>query len=103
VPADVEPWEAKADCRKEIIVNPFLDAAWVDETGPFKGAARKICLSCPVRAICLQDALDDEEAEGMRGGYWFEGGKIPVGEAREIQETMGLIIRPHQSTGRAKK
>jgi hypothetical protein len=103
VPADVDPWESKAACRKKIIEQPFLEAAWVDELGPFKGAAKKVCLSCPVREICLQDALDDPEAEGMRGGYWFEAGKIPVGEAREVQETMGLKIGPHQSTGRAKK
>lgn len=69
---------------------------------PFAEDAKKICLECPVRLLCLQDALDDTEADGIRGGYEFDYGRLPVAKAREIRNTLGLTIGEHQSTGRPK-
>ena len=97
------PWRDKAACDAAVIKDPFLEAAWFEENGPFLEHAKKVCLSCPVRNACLQDALNDEDAEGVRGGYWFDQGRLPVAEAREIRDTMDLIIGPHQSVGRTRK
>ena len=96
-------WRDKARCFTLAQENDFLETAWVDEEHPFQEMAKKVCLGCPVRNMCLQDALEDEEAEGIRGGYLFESGRIPVAIAREIRDTMGLKIGPHQSTGRPKR
>lgn len=32
------------------------------------GEARKICDGCPVRVVCLEDALENFEELGFRGG-----------------------------------
>lgn len=97
-----EEWRDESECYWRAKKDAFLESAWVDEEHPLKSAAKQICLSCPVRLLCLQDALDDEEAQGIRGGYEFDGGTVPVAVAREIRDTLGLRIRAHQSTGRAK-
>ena len=37
--------------------------------------AKDICATCPVRRRCLQDAIDDPNAQGIRGGYRFHYGR----------------------------
>jgi hypothetical protein len=103
VPADPKNWRDDAACEKARFENPLLDVAWIDEESQFKKEATKICLSCKVRLVCLQDALDDPEAQGIRGGYEFDGGKLPVAQAREIRDTLDLRIGSHQSTGKGVK
>jgi hypothetical protein len=100
-------WRDKAACAAAIKETPSLLGAWdgrdtEEDPHPFAENAKKICLGCKVRNMCLQDALNDEEAQGIRGGYDFDAGKLPVAVAREIRDTMGLVIGEHQSTGRPK-
>lgn len=98
-----EAWRDEAACEAAIKEKPYLAGAWIAEDHPYRDDARKICLGCKVRIECLMGALQNEEAEGMRGGYWFDAGKLPVAVAREIRDTMDLEISPWQSTGRPKK
>ncbi|MEV7973302.1 WhiB family transcriptional regulator [Cellulomonas sp. NPDC089187] len=65
----VEPWQHHGACvgRSPALFEP-------DDRGtPLPDAwdlARRICAGCPVREICLADALDPERRAdfGMRGG-----------------------------------
>jgi WhiB family redox-sensing transcriptional regulator len=41
---------------------------WFPDHGDNGHEAKLICLTCPVRAACLQDALDTGERHGIRGG-----------------------------------
>ncbi len=101
------PWRTQSLCAATIKDQPFMQGAWdsPNEDGdrhPFFEEAKKLCLSCPVRNACLQDALDDTEADGTRGGYEFDNGRLPVAKAREIRDTTDLVLGEHQSTGRPK-
>lgn len=66
---DDEPWQHHGACvgRSPALFEP-------DDRGtPLPGAwelPRRICASCPVRELCLVDALDPERRadHGMRGG-----------------------------------
>lgn len=53
-------WMAQAACRN---VKPDL---FFPERGVDCGDAKRVCFGCPVRAECLQYALDN----GMRYGIW---------------------------------
>lgn len=101
--SDQEVWEDSSLCAIEAKKDEVLAAAWIQEDHPLQAYAKKVCLRCPVRLICIQDALEDEEAQGVRGGYEFDAGTLPVAVAREIRDTLGLKIGAHQSTGRPKK
>jgi WhiB family redox-sensing transcriptional regulator len=52
-------WRARGEC-----VNKDPEIWFADRTAK----ARKICDGCPVREICLQDAIDERDFEGVRGG-----------------------------------
>ena len=50
--------------------------------------AKALCVSCPVRALCLGAALERREPWGVWGGEWFDGGhaigrKRPRGRPRK--------------------
>lgn len=79
-----------------------MASAWIQEDHDLIEDAKRFCKTrCKVRDLCLQDALLDEEAEGIRGGFWFDSGRLPVADARKIRDE-GFIIGEHQSTGRPK-
>jgi WhiB family redox-sensing transcriptional regulator len=52
-------WRARGECANEDPEIWFADRT---------AKARKICDGCPVREICLQDAIDERDFEGVRGG-----------------------------------
>lgn len=54
-------WTAYANCAT---TDPDL---FFSESESYT-AARKVCDFCPVRKQCLQEALDENEVYGMRGG-----------------------------------
>lgn len=102
-----DTWRNSSACSTEVEKKPYMAGAWdgPNEDGErhaYEEDAKRTCLSCKVRVNCLQNALSDEEAQGVRGGYEFDGGNVPVAVAREIRDTMDLKIYPHQSTGRPK-
>lgn len=65
-----DDWRAAGRCRPGSGVDPELfhpvgtSAAAIRQTRK----AKAICRACPVRAECLQDALDNEVADGIWGG-----------------------------------
>lgn len=58
--------------RNEWVQFAACATAWPDAFFPDQGdpvnAAKRVCESCPVRRICLQEALDNDEEYGVWGG-----------------------------------
>lgn len=54
-------WQQLANCATTDPELFFSDFGTYD-------TARKVCAFCPVRAQCLQEALEQNETFGMRGG-----------------------------------
>ena len=58
----VDPWRAQAACRG-------MDANWFHPVrGGSVAAQREVCAGCPVKADCLQYALDNNINVGIYGG-----------------------------------
>lgn len=55
-------WRDRAACR------PHPTAWWFPERGEIPEQAWRICASCPVRADCLDHAVDHRETHGVWGG-----------------------------------
>jgi len=96
-----DDFREKAACRDAVTAEPSLATAWdnidagtweEDEYVPDPQAlvAKNICYACPVRELCLRDALSDNEAEGIRAGYRFERGYVSRDDARKIQKEFNL-------------
>jgi len=61
-PGEVSAWHELAACSE---TDPD---AFFPELGEPTAAAKRVCRSCPVRAECLQYALDNHERFGVWGG-----------------------------------
>lgn len=73
-------WASQAACRQSTGI-----ANWFSEYGsPEFEAARTICRRCPVRLLCLEEALAVEE----RFGIW--GGLSAVERERELRRRSRL-------------
>ena len=76
-PVSTSNWQADAACRGLDTDSFFLpDAVRGKTKRNMEAAAKAVCSACPVAAMCLQQALLNEEAYGV----W--GGKTP--EEREL-------------------
>lgn len=82
-------WRDEGSCASVLQDDPEIADAWTNEFSPFMAEAREICAECPVRLLCLKDAVEDEEAMGIRAGYHFYMGSVIVPEAREIVREIG--------------
>lgn len=51
-----------------------------------------ICLSCPVRALCLRDGIENEET-GLWGGVYLNKGKIDNGRNAHKNDDIWEKIR----------
>ena len=59
-------WVKRARCRPN-------DAVWFPDPGGSAEAARRVCQECPVKAECLQFAIDTNQKFGVWGGHtWRE-------------------------------
>ncbi len=76
LPASRQLWEAQAGCRDLDTAIFFSDD--LDEIGD----AKRVCLSCPVRARCLDAAVDRGEQYGIWGGHLFVAGRIVLHKRR---------------------
>lgn len=56
-------WMDQAECAKT-----GEPDAWFPESGDAYGHAIRTCHTCPVRDLCLQAALDNNEQHGIWGG-----------------------------------
>jgi len=92
-----------------VAVEPEMATAWdnVDigtyenpefENDPKEDIAKAICIECPVREKCLRDAITDNEAEGIRGGYRFSFGNVSREEGKIIFNEWGLRARVAKQT-----
>lgn len=93
-------WEEQADCRQAVELVPELKTAWdnIDHgekylPDPQEDVAKRVCAECPVRELCVRDAVVSEVSEGIRGGYRFHMGWVSRAEAREIQKEFGIKAR----------
>jgi WhiB family redox-sensing transcriptional regulator len=57
-------WRVRASCRG---LDPALFFPDSDE-GPAAQRAQQVCMPCPVREQCLQEALGNKETYGIWGG-----------------------------------
>lgn len=74
--ADRATWELDAACRDLSTEVFFSDD--VDDIG----AAKRICLACPVRTRCLDAAVERGEQFGIWGGHLFVSGRIVLHKRR---------------------
>lgn len=75
----------------------MIAAGWTNENDPAEEPARYVCKKvCPVRAICLGDAIHDPDSFGMRGGFFFIKGKVTYREGREIEKEFGMTPNTRQ-------
>lgn len=83
-PGDETPvdWHTDAVCAQ---VDPEL---FYPERGRATKVVRKICFSCPVRLICLEAAMAEEEGEQYRHG--IRGGMSPT-ERTDLAEKRGEL------------
>ena len=79
--------------------NWVLSAACADVDDPevfFPGrgvstmAAKQVCVSCPVRAECLEDALERREYRGVRGGLSARERQTLV-KQRQVAASLGAV------------
>jgi hypothetical protein len=66
----------------------------LSKTSPSHTRARRACEeSCRARIDCLLDAIRDEKAEGLRGGFFFENGGVSSKDGRKIADEFGIKVR----------
>jgi hypothetical protein len=96
-----DSYRRKASCKDAVTQDPTLVTAWdnvdvgtwketVTVPDPQAETAKFICYACPVRRQCIEDALSDNEAEGLRGGYRFESGMLSKEDARKLLKEFSL-------------
>lgn len=79
VPVDSSPrrgWEDHAACRDQPTADFYSDD--VDDIS----AAKRVCLTCPVRRDCLDAAVANHEPCGVWGGHLFVSGRIVLQKRR---------------------
>ena len=76
LPASRKVWELQAACRDLDTTLFFSDD--LDDISD----AKRICLSCPVRARCLDAAVERGEQYGIWGGHLFVAGRIVLHKRR---------------------
>jgi WhiB family transcriptional regulator, redox-sensing transcriptional regulator len=63
-PAHLDNWPSRAACR----FNPEKQFPVSERHGPGLRKAKSVCLGCPVRETCLNDALALNDRNGVWGG-----------------------------------
>jgi WhiB family redox-sensing transcriptional regulator len=77
---DDRQWRDQAICAQ-------TDAAiFFPEAGQYPHAARKVCTVCPVREVCLADAIANRDDHGVRGG-------LTPNERRQLTRTRDAVVR----------
>jgi hypothetical protein len=78
-------WHKDAECAKSYVPMPseFQDI-WFPDHKDYSADrdAIQICEHCPVRELCLQDALDNADVHGTRGGMTAKQRKQILEEQR---------------------
>ena len=61
-------YDRPADWRDQALCAQTDPELFFPDKGGTSAPAKRVCARCPVRAECLQDALDTGERFGIRGG-----------------------------------
>jgi len=69
-------WQDRAACRDLTPVGFYSDE--LDDVS----AAKRLCLTCPVRRECLDAAVANREPAGVWGGHLFVDGRIVLQKRR---------------------
>ncbi|MBU6216245.1 MAG: WhiB family transcriptional regulator [Acidobacteria bacterium] len=69
-------WQDRAACRDLTPVGFYSDE--LDDVS----AAKRLCLTCPVRRDCLDAAVANREPAGVWGGHLFVDGRIVLQKRR---------------------
>ena len=77
---DDRQWREQAICAQ---VDPAL---FYPEPGQHPHTACKVCAVCPVRAVCLADAIASRDDHGVRGG-------LTPNERRQLTRTQDAAAR----------
>lgn len=91
-----EEWMKRASCARAIksgysnIIDFSTDIDELDEDD--YATAKSVCSHCPVRSICLSRAVEDPDAFGLRGGYFFDMGHVSESDSKEIFEATGVEV-----------
>lgn len=62
----IPEWMGRGTCSQ---VDPEM---WFPEKGGSTREAKAVCAECPVRAACLQYAIDRDERDGVWGGLSYK-------------------------------
>lgn len=92
-------WRGRAACKN---LPPEVAEAYINEKSPGADEAKKKCAMCLVRKDCLTEAVEDPDAQGMRGGFFFDGGRVTLDDAPTIRKTFHLDPRMRQRPRRVK-
>lgn len=93
-------WHAASACAPVTVARKEMGAAWLDQFHARQVEAKEICATCPVRELCVRDALEDRHAEGLRGGVFFEAGQVTQEGAREIRKKFAILVPEKRIFGR---
>jgi WhiB family redox-sensing transcriptional regulator len=69
-------WEDSAACRD------LATAAFFSDDLDDIAEAKRFCLACPVRSVCLDAAVARREQYGIWGGHLFVAGRIVLSKRR---------------------
>ncbi len=103
----IEDWHEDGLCYDIAEAKPELRSAWIKEPRDFTSVkdienyniARSVCDDCPMQRLCFTEALhqvNDEgerSAQGIRGGYEFDEGRLLKADLIEARRKFGLTIR----------
>jgi WhiB family transcriptional regulator, redox-sensing transcriptional regulator len=84
---NTEPWTEKAHCRDE---GPN-DQLWFPEAWGRGHEGKAVCRGCPVRAKCLDYAMENGERYGIWGG-------LSTKEREELRRRTGKLRPFHNPT-----
>lgn len=89
------PWRSEAACREQFLEDPAFALKWdsTDRKSVEFQAASEVCKDCPVRYLCVEDAVADPTARGNRGGFAFVKGVVCRTDAARIESELGLTAR----------
>ena len=94
-------WHRDAACAEVTMAEPEMGSAWIDREHEQAARAKEICATCPVRRLCLQDALEDIHAQGVRAGVDWDGGQVDRDGAKEIRQKFRILVPERRIYGGA--
>ena len=93
----LDPEPAGGDWRLRALCAQTEPEAFFPDKGGTTRPAKAVCMACPVRAECLQEALDNEEPFGVWGGLSERERRKLLGKTEHTCPDCGLLCRSHRA------